>query len=107
MGLIFVLSAQPNLPHVPGPLVDLLIKKAGHAVGFGVLFVLLWQALARRRRALGLAWTLAVLYAASDEFHQTFVPGRKGRFADVVVDAVGVSLAAAIVWWWRRRRSGG
>ena len=104
MGLIFVLSAQPDLPHAPGPLLDLLIKEVGHAVVYGVLFVLLWQALDRRFRPLVLAWMLAVLYAASDELHQTFVPGRNGRIVDVVIDGVGVTLAAAAVWGYGRRR---
>jgi len=40
-----------------------------------------------------MAWVLSALYAASDEFHQTFVPGRAGRLLDVVVDWLGAGLA--------------
>ncbi len=35
---------------------------------------------------------IAVLYAASDEFHQTFVPTREGRLRDVIIDTGGIVL---------------
>ena len=38
----------------------------------------------------------AALYACSDEFHQTFVPGRAGRVGDVLVDSAGVLLGLAL-----------
>jgi VanZ family protein len=103
MALIFVVSAQPKLPHAPDPVWDLLLKKAAHAIEYGVLYLLLWQALDRRRPFAALAWTLTVLYAASDEFHQTFVPGRNGRWIDVVIDSVGASVAAFVAWTSVRR----
>ena len=37
MGLIFFLSAQPDLPHAPGPWLDMLLKKIGQAVVYGLL----------------------------------------------------------------------
>jgi VanZ family protein len=98
MALIFFVSAQPKLPHAPDPVWDLLLKKAAHAIEYGVLYLLLWQALDRRHSFLALAWTLTVLYAASDEFHQTFVPGRDGRWMDVIIDSVGASVSALAVW---------
>ncbi len=51
----------------------------------------------------GLAhWTViavGVLYGASDEWHQSFVPGRDPSVADLSADAVGVLLGYAFVWW--------
>lgn len=48
-----------------------------------------------------------VVFAASDEFHQFFVPGRAMLATDVGVDALGfvpgILLAGAVVWWLRRR----
>lgn len=47
------------------------------------------------------SWVLGVLYAASDEFHQLFVPGRSGQLSDVCIDASGVLLGvlvALLVW---------
>jgi VanZ family protein len=96
MCVIYVLSAQPTLPSASSALWDVLLKKGGHMAGYAVLTLLIWQALGCRR--LGLAWVLAVAYAASDEVHQTFVPGRNGTPVDVVVDAVGALAAAIVVW---------
>jgi VanZ family protein len=102
MALIYLISAQPDLPHAPEPVWDLLLKKAAHMIEYGILFLLLWQALPRRP-GVALAWALTVLYAASDEYHQTFVPGRNGQWLDVIVDGVGASLAALAVWMSRQR----
>jgi len=55
----------------------------------------------------GIALAAAVLFAASDEFHQTLVPGRDGNLPDFVADAVGAVLGAALVhaWRWRAART--
>lgn len=97
MAVIYLLSTQPSPPELPEPLLDLLIKKAGHMVEYAVLGLLLWQALGFPHPAW--AWAPAVLYAASDEFHQTFVAGRHGRASDVLIDAAGAALGLAIGWW--------
>lgn len=41
--------------------------------------------------------TLCFLYACTDEWHQTFVPGRSGRFVDTFVDAIGISTAVILM----------
>ena len=90
MGLIFSLSAQPDLPSAPSPWSDILLKKIGHALGYGILAWLYLRALrenVHHPQALSLA--LTVLYALSDEYHQTFVPGRNGTLWDVGVDGLG------------------
>ncbi len=102
MGLIFFLSAQPDLPHAPSSLLDLLLKKTAHAFVYGVLTWLYLRAMSAGRgrppsdrlRLLSLA--LALLYAASDEYHQTFVPGRNGQWPDVVVDGIGGVIAVLV-----------
>jgi VanZ family protein len=101
MGVIFILSAQPTLPHHPDTVLDLILKKAAHMIEYGILAFLLWRALSRGRGALSrlalvTAFVVSVLYAASDEYHQTFVPGRNGTPVDVGIDAVG-ALAAVLV----------
>ena len=108
MALIFVVSAQPVLPHAPGVFVDTLLKKVAHVVEYAVLTVLWWRVWAARRRsgaAILVAGAVAVLYAASDEFHQTFVPGRHGQVSDVLIDSIGCILAAVEVWHWERRQA--
>lgn len=108
MGLIFFLSAQPNLPHAPEPWFDTLLKKVGHAFVFGSLAWLYQRALKGRFASTAtlrlVSAGLAMLYAASDEYHQAFVPGRKGRLSDVVIDTAGVWGAMLLHWWLERRR---
>jgi VanZ family protein len=96
MAFIFLMSAQPALPSAPAPVLDTVFKKLGHMTEYAVLYWL-WSRALRTPTALGGvvgAWALAVLYAISDEFHQTFVPNRNGRVADVLIDACGALLVA-------------
>jgi VanZ family protein len=102
MGVIFILSAQPSLPQHPEALLDLVLKKGGHMMGYGILAFLLWRAFSRGRGALSwsalvAAFVVSVLYAASDEYHQSFVPGRNGTLVDVGFDAVGALVALLVV----------
>jgi len=101
MGLIYFLSAQPDLSSGLG-VIDLVGRKIVHATEYGVLWLLWARALGYRRAAV--AAVICVLYACSDEFHQTFVHGRHGAPLDVLIDSTGVGLAWAIVRARRRRR---
>lgn len=103
MGLIFYLSSRPDLPHAPEPLLDLILKKAAHAFVYAVLAVLWRRALGRQAGGAVAPWLIAVLYAATDEVHQTFVPGRNGRVADVVIDGMGAALGLLFMARLRRR----
>ena len=73
-GVIFAFSATPDLSS--GLSYDYPLRKIAH-------------------RPLGDAWGLAftLLYAMSDEYHQTFVPGRAGAWSDVLFDGAGALLA--------------
>ncbi len=123
MGLIFTGSADSSsgphvsrlvapvvrwfFPHISDQALDsvvVCVRKCGHLTEYAVLAMLLWRALGRRpgidaapRRwpAAGLALLLAALYAASDEFHQTFVPTRTGSALDVLLDTFGAMLGLA------------
>jgi len=93
MGMIFVLSATPSIATPLEPLCDFTFKKVGHVTVYGILTVLLFRALRlhipHKGRALVVAAIVAILYACSDEWHQTFVPGREGTLRDVTIDAIG------------------
>ena len=99
MGLIFYLSAQPDLPSPASGWAADLLSMVGHGFVFGVLAVLWARALAGRRQALPLAFLLTLLYALLDEFHQSFVPGRHADPLDLVCDGAGAALA---LWVWAR-----
>jgi VanZ family protein len=110
MGIIFLVSDQPALPSIPGWW-DSLVKKTMHALAYGVLALLILRALRgywSDERAIRLASIgLAVAYAVSDEYHQTFVPGRDGNMIDVIVDAAGVVGATALDWGRRQEQRRG
>ncbi len=79
---------------------DLIVKKGGHMLGYGLLALSYWYAFRFSPEKMKIAWILALLYAATDEFHQSFVPGRLATVMDVGIDGVG----AAIALWWAKRR---
>ena|SRR5215213_9737378 len=100
MGLIFFLSAQPDLSSGLGAW-DVLLRKIAHASVYAALCFLWWRALRQTGpsdvRALAAAWLIAIAYSATDEWHQSFVTGRHGTPLDVLIDAGGASAAALLV----------
>ena len=87
----------------------LVIVKAYHVTEYALLSFLLFLALRVRlvkapTQAFCCAALLAALYAASDEWHQTFVPGRGGTWVDVVIDCCGIALAGGFIAWQIRRQ---
>lgn len=100
------------------------VRKTAHFLEYAALgalaFNLVAQAVRARRRearAFGapaselclqgtLAWAFSAMYAATDEFHQIFVPGRAGMVADVLLDSAGalfgIIVAALAVYFARR-----
>ncbi|HEX8156832.1 MAG TPA: VanZ family protein [Solirubrobacteraceae bacterium] len=103
MALIYALSAQPDLGTGLG-VWDTVLRKLAHIAIFGVLWLALARATDWRRPVL--ATVIAVLYAISDEFHQTFVNDRHGSALDVAIDTIGMGLAA-LAWLQAARRRGG
>ncbi len=65
-------------------------------LGYGLLALAYWYGLGFKRNRSWLAWLMAVLYAATDEFHQAFVPGRHPSPVDVLLFDGG---GAAILLW--------
>lgn len=99
MALIFALSAMPAGDEDHG-LLYLLSRKTAHFAEYALLLALWWRALATGlsdSRALMVALGITVLYAVTDEFHQTFVNGRAGRPLDVAIDTAGALAAAALI----------
>lgn len=85
--------------------IHLVIRKCAHLTEYAILGLLVWRALHRSNTGLP-AWswpkvggTLLVvfLYAASDEFHQIFVPTRTAHFTDVLIDTTGAAIALLVL----------
>ena len=81
------------------------IDKVAHFAVYGLLATLLVR-LGQGRRAVWLALLATSFYGASDEWHQSFVPGRSSEVTDWVADTTGATLAIALyrLWPWYRTR---
>ncbi len=97
--VIFAFSSIPSLGTGLGTW-DLVLRKLAHTAEYAVLGALLLRATGQVRTA----FALAVLYAVSDELHQTFVAGRHGSPLDVAIDAVGVAVGIVLFQSLRDRR---
>jgi len=105
MGVIFLLSAQPNLNSGLG-WIDHVGRKLVHASEYALLCLLWWRALRTVTRSVPAAvwaWLIASLYAVTDEFHQHFVSGRHATPVDVLIDSLGAAVAAVLIIRARRR----
>jgi VanZ family protein len=98
MALIFAISSNSRPPDLPSALGD----KGGHALlyfGLGLLFVRAlaggWREPFGARKGIAAA-AYSILYAATDEIHQMFVPPRTAEIGDLLADAAG-AIAAVIV----------
>jgi VanZ family protein len=126
MGVIFSASADTHsyehsstlfepfirwlFPHLPVAEVDQwhhYFRKCGHLSEYAILALLVWRAIHRPAKGetrswkwdeAGLALAIVFAYAASDEFHQIFVPTRTPLISDVMIDTTGGALALA-AWW--------
>ena len=99
MGAIFFFSSLPasRIPDFGNW--DLLIKKGGHACGYALLGLAYFFALPPRLSS-GFRWFLAlfmaILFALSDEFHQSFVQDRNSSLIDVGIDTLGAAIALTL-----------
>jgi hypothetical protein len=99
MAVIFGFSATPDIGRLPGGVSDL----TAHFAGYGLLGGLVVRAIAGGRwagvtpAAAAGAWLFSAAYGVSDEFHQSFVPGRTPSGIDWVADAAGAAVAIAAV----------
>ncbi|EIT86247.1 hypothetical protein A374_06596 [Fictibacillus macauensis ZFHKF-1] len=92
--------------------IEFFIRKLSHFSVYFLLAILLYRALAPHCKRLGwrffFAWVVTIAYAASDELHQHFTPGRSMHAEDVMLDSfgglVGLLLALAFTSWRRKRR---
>lgn len=102
----------PNMSDRKVDFIHGLIRKCGHLSEYFILGLLLYRAFGRgladlpagRARAALYSVIVIAVYAASDEFHQTFVAGRTPSVVDVGIDTAGGMLAQAACLLFRRDR---
>ncbi len=111
MGVIYFFSAQPNSGEATGHyfgVFNMLCRKLAHLSEYAILFALLRRALictvSSGMNFFITPFCLSVIYAISDEYHQSFVPGRSASAGDVLFDASGAFIGWLIVFCWSRRK---
>ncbi len=88
------------------------VRKTAHVVEYAVLGVLAWRTVRfdpvfasyPPRRQLLCVLLLCMLYASTDEFHQSFVPSRQSDVLDVLLDTCGSGLGLLAAWGVRKLR---
>jgi VanZ family protein len=98
--VIFLFSSQSVLPSLNISAADFVFKKGAHMFVYGVLYFLLWRGFTLvsvkkethpQRWALPMA--ICLIYALTDEYHQSWVSGRTATFRDVGFDMLGASIS--------------
>lgn len=73
---------------------DFIVRKAAHITEYAILAICINLGLLnyqmKEKKRFFIALIVSILYAATDEYHQTFVEGRSGSIRDVGIDSIGV-----------------
>jgi VanZ family protein len=101
----FLRWLKPDISWRTFETIHLLIRKGSHLAEYAIFAALLWRALhygtrlrANFRFEGGLVMFFALLYAAGDEFHQSFVKSRDSSVGDVMIDCGGILLGLFASW---------
>lgn len=110
MAVIFSFSTLAGKATVgPPPLWYFMERKGAHVVEYAVLMLLSFRffRLSFIRENFGsvllLAAVFSIAYGATDELHQFFVPLRGAKITDVLIDSLGVFLAASALFFWKNK----
>ena len=100
--LIYSFSSHPTKATSDIYWEDFIIKKLAHIVEYAILTAFLYRALLssgiRKKEAALTSIFFALVYGMTDEYHQSFIPGREPRIRDIVFDTIGSLLAIFIIW---------
>lgn len=100
MSVIFIASGIPGSDLPQFGFWDTIVKKGGHMTGYAMLAASYMYAIHRAKSVkppqLLAAFCLTILYAVSDEWHQSFTPGRSPSFLDVIIDGAGGLIGLAL-----------
>lgn len=97
MGVIFGFSSMPINHQAEFSWLDFIFKKTAHVSEYGILFWLTYRA----NKSFKSSLIICLLFALSDEWHQTLTPGREGTIRDVGFDSLGMLLSLT----WLKNRS--
>lgn len=100
--VIFLFSSYPTVATTEIKWQDFIVKKTFHIFEYAVFTMLFFRALkesgVEKKKAGIYSIAAALLYGITDEFHQSFTPGRDSKARDVVFDTIGGLLAIYVIW---------
>jgi VanZ family protein len=107
----FLLWLKPGMTQEATWGIIVVMRHCAHVGEYAILAILMWRALRwgtsvsmRMSTACGVVLLACALFAASDEFHQTFVKSRTPSVRDVLLDVGGASLGLLIAASFANRR---
>jgi hypothetical protein len=107
MGLIFIASSASGSSIPDFGSMNLFVLKGGHLLGYALLGAAWLHGMSGggsiTRSRVAAAGILVILYAISDEWHQSFTPGRNPALRDICIDTAGGFLGMACLHWARKR----
>ena len=99
--VIYVFNALGiDLNSMLGDLATFIVRKTAHFTEYLVLFLLAYNTFKNylnKRSAIIYSILLTFGYACTDEIHQLFVPGRTGKFRDVLIDTSGSIFGGIVI----------
>lgn len=107
----FLLWLNPHISMARVVSIHFALRKVGHFTEYAVLAALLWRGLRGTFNAAGKtilalsAFLMAAAFAASDEYHQSFVPSRTASVRDVMIDCIGALAAVLLCFIFARARA--
>jgi VanZ family protein len=102
----------PNLSEHAVYNVVIAVRKCAHLTEYAILAILVWRAVRKPAwrdtrpwywSEAGVALWMSALYAATDEFHQTFVASREGCLRDVLIDSSGAAIGLLVLYFLGRK----
>lgn len=112
MAVIFFFSSLSGKQTAgPPPLWYFIERKGAHVFEYGLLMLLSFRylLLSYRRESynkiLVVAAFFSLMYGATDELHQFFVPLRGARFSDVLIDGLGILLMSLVLYLWYKNKN--
>ena len=100
----FSLDWSSQMQQKIAQMIEFPVRKIAHMSEYALLALLLFMHLRAGKRSRGtrkndvLAFLFTVVYAATDEFHQYFIPGRSAQVRDVLIDALGAMLGLLLCY---------
>ena len=102
MVCIFYMSSQKKVNITQQVVVEFMTFKTLHMVEYALLFFLFYRAFhslsrLKQKGVLLCAILSSLIYSATDEFHQLFIPTRQGRLRDVLIDLAGMLIMYTVI----------